>query len=100
MSRAALLAPLMLLPSVAAADGAAEYGHHMYGYGWSGIVMGPLMMLVFLALAIALGVVLLRWLGALPYSPRNQSLRILEDRFARGEIDAEELTARRRALES
>lgn len=99
MSRAALLSMLTLSPSLALADGPGEYGHHLYGPGWTGAVMGPLMLLVFLALAAALCLVLLRWTGVLQSSPRSRSLQILEERFARGEIDAEELAERRRLLD-
>lgn len=97
--------PLLVLaglasPAFAQAEGPGGYGYHMHEFGWAGMVMGPLMMLLFIGLAVALGVALLRWLGALPSSPKGKSLQILEERFARGDIDAEEFEARRRALES
>lgn len=70
--------------------------------GWFGMIFGPLMMLVFIGLAAAVVVLVVRWIGGgsgggLPGS--NQALSVLEERFARGEIDKAEFEERRRALE-
>lgn len=76
----------------------------MWHGGWYGWFMGPLMMIVFLAVAVAVVVLLIRWLGgpvhgnASPVPPRKTALDILEERFARGEIDKEEFEERRRLL--
>ncbi|MCX2749604.1 SHOCT domain-containing protein [Arthrobacter sp. MI7-26] len=77
-------------------------------YGWAGnigiggwIAMG-LMMLLFWGGIATLVILLLRGNhagGRGPYGPPNDdSERILNERFARGEIDETELTARRAAL--
>ncbi len=69
--------------------------------GWWGFGMG-LGMLVFLGL-IAVGIVLLVRGSAAPSEPRRErsrALEILDERFARGEIDREEYEERRRVLES
>lgn len=65
-------------------------------YGaWPAMFMMGLFMLVFLAT----GFLLLRWLLTSLRAPGSQSaLRILEERFARGEIGEEEYLSRRRLL--
>lgn len=79
-------------------------GPHM-GYGWQGWFFGPIMMIVFIAVAVIVVVTLVRWLGGQghglpPYSPPTKTpLDILKERFARGEIDKEEYEERRRLLE-
>ncbi len=76
---------------------AGAYGEHMmWGGGW---FMGPLMLI-----AIVLIVVLIvRWLapgvGLGGNHPQYQSaIHILEERFARGEIDKAEFDERKKAL--
>jgi putative membrane protein len=96
------------------ADVGGEYPRHgpgmMWDYGWGGWMMGPGMMLIFLVLAVVLVVVLVRWLTGLghggPHTPHGggspsggpSALEILEQRFARGEIDEDEFRKRKRAL--
>lgn len=84
-----------------------EYGPHMmWGGGWYGMIFGPLVMILVLAVAIAAIVLLVRWLGgswhgAAPSHhapPGRTPLDILKERFARGEIDKEEFEERRRLL--
>jgi len=82
-----------------------SWGHHgmMGGSGW---LMGPIMMLLFLALVVGVVVLAVRWSGGVG-GDMGGSLRqggsrdraILEERFARGEIDEEEFRKRRQALE-
>lgn len=81
------------------------YGQHPHwGGGWFGMFLGPLMMILFIALAAVVVVLVVRWLGggghagAAPPPAGRTSLDILKERFARGEIDAEEFEARRRLL--
>lgn len=80
------------------------YGPHMWNGGWHGWFFGPIMMIVFLAVAVAVVVLLVRWLGgssqgAAPPAPSGKApLDILKERFARGEIDKEEFEERRRTL--
>jgi putative membrane protein len=85
-----------------------SWGHHgmMWNGGGMGWFMGPIMMLLFIAAAAAIVVLIVRALGG-HGTPRDtqqvgrdhSALRILEERFARGEIDAEEFRQRKRALE-
>jgi len=77
----------------------------MWNGGWAGWFIGPVMMLLFLAAAVAVVVLMVRWLGGTdhqrgPSTRRGETsaLEILEQRFARGEIDEEEFRRRKQAL--
>ncbi len=83
---------------------------HMWGGGW-GMIFGPIFMIVVLVVIVAAVAMVLRWIfgstdGSSGQPERNDgrsddaALRILRERFARGEIDREEYEERRRALES
>ncbi len=65
---------------------------HMSGWMWWGIGV----MVVFWGAAIAFGVWAVRRSAG---RPRSSALRILEERFAKGEIDAEEFERQRALLE-
>jgi putative membrane protein len=78
----------------------------MYGWygdwGVGGWIAMALMMLLFWAGVVTVVILLVRgsrpWHGG-PYgSPHDEAERILNERFARGEIDATELNERRAAL--
>lgn len=81
------------------------YGPHMMwaGSNWFGMIIGPLIMVLVLALAVASAVYLTRRLGG-PWHGHNQAqpavtpLDLLKGRFARGEIDKDEFEERRRIL--
>ena len=79
-----------------------DYWH--YGWGWGHMIFGSLMMILFWGGIIVVIVVAMRWLGSgsshgtTPATPRNKALDILQERFARGEIDKEEFEERRRLL--
>ena len=65
--------------------------------------IGPLAALLFLAILVAGAIVIVRMLINRPpggSAPRSGPLAILEERFARGEIDEEEFRTRRDALRS
>ena len=95
------------LPAVADATADGSWGHHgmMWNGGGMGWFMGPIMMLLFLAAAVAIVVLIVRSLGGHgpvqgnQPTPESSALRILEERFARGEIDEEEFRNRKKALE-
>ena len=78
----------------------------MWGWGWSGMIFGPLFMILVLAVVIAAAVLIVRslggpWQGAAPPHcppPGRTPLDILKERFARGEIDKNEFEERRRVL--
>lgn len=91
----------------ALAQGAADRWMWGSGWGWGwGAMMfgGGLMMLVFLGGMILLVVLLARGLGGRgssrePTGPSGQTaLEILQERYARGEIDHQEYDERRKTL--
>jgi putative membrane protein len=69
------------------------------------MILGPLFMIIVLAVVIAIVVLLVRWLGG-PWqaaalrqmAPDRTPLDILKERFARGEIDKAEFEERRHVL--
>ena len=71
--------------------------------GWGGWFLGPVMMI--LALAVVVGVILLLvrlFRGTSSTNPdqtSDRSVAILRERFAKGEIDADEFEARRKLLD-
>lgn len=82
------------------------YGPHMMWNGgwWYGMFFGPILIIVFIGIAVAVVVLLIRWLGgSIPGTgsfaqTARDPLDILKERFARGEIDKEEYEERRRVL--
>jgi putative membrane protein len=88
-------------PALAQTDRDAMW--HM-GWGWGGMLFGTLTMLVVLAGVVVLAALLVRWLGGgaghgHDVSPtRRTPLEILQERFAKGEIDKQEYEERRRVL--
>ena len=92
--------PLAFIATVAPVQ--AQMGPmHDWGYSW-GWPMGGLVGLAFFALVIIGLVTVARWLFGSSdrnsSSPRSSALAILEDRYARGEINREEFEQRRRDL--
>lgn len=85
----------------------APYGPSMMWDGWwFGMMMGPLMMILFVAVVVVLAVVAIRWLGGgahrvhEAHQPLGKTpLDILKERFARGEIDKDEFEEHRRLLQ-
>jgi putative membrane protein len=72
------------------------------GMGWGGWILMTLVMLAFWALVIFAVVAVFRGFGRSsgPVEPttRRDALETLQERFARGEIDADEYEARARVL--
>ena len=90
-------------PAAWAQQNAPTYGGHMWGYGsHGGWILGPIMMIVFLALLVIAVVMIVRWLGGSDAGRRGPSgdaaLDTLRQRFARGEIDRDEFEDRRQVL--
>ena len=79
-----------------------DYPYHMMwgGHGW---FMGPVMMLFYFAIVVTLVVLLVRWLwpghtsGGTGANVKS-ALTILEERYARGEIDKEEFEEKKRTI--
>ena len=91
------------LGALADAPGTGGYAHHgMWGGGWGGMFFGFFMMLLVIAAIAAAVVLVARFLGGAGpggAAPSGKTpLDILEERFARGEIDTQEFEERRRAL--
>ena len=90
-----------------AQNGPGGYDHHPHmwggewGGGWGGMFLGPVFGILFIA-AIAIAVVLVvRALGggsAARGGAGRSALDILDERFARGEIDREDYEERKRVL--
>ena len=79
------------------------YGPHMmwWGGGWYAMILGPLFMILVLAVVIAVAVLFVRWAGGqgLATTPSHRTpLDILKERFARGEINKDEFEERRRVI--
>jgi len=76
-----------------------DWGHG-WGMGWGGgMILGPLLTIGLVILLIALIVPFVRSLGGGSASPREPTARdILDERYARGEIDREEYQRRRQDI--
>ncbi len=74
-----------------------------FGYmdGWGGWAFGGGMMIFWFALFVGLIVLLVKWLGGnRPDPDRPDALEILEQRYARGEIDTAEFEERKKQLQA
>jgi putative membrane protein len=74
---------------------------------WFGMFVGPVMMVLFIVIAFLVIVPLMRAMGMgppmwhghyPPYPPQKSALDILNERFARGEIDQKEYEEKRRLI--
>ncbi len=101
--RNALLIVILVSVSTTVSAAGQNYGDHphMWGWGWGGMIFGPIMMIVFIALIVGAVVLVLRWmgLGGSPAARGEKNARdVLDERFARGEIDKDEYEERRQVL--
>ena len=72
--------------------------HDWMGWGWGGMWLGPIFMIALLTLLVAAVVAVVRWMGGSSGNGggRVRTARdILDERYARGEIDREEYQRRR-----
>jgi len=69
---------------------------------WYGMIFGPIIMILALATVVIVVVLIVRWLGGGPYPPPQRTQRtaldILEERFAKGEIEKDEFEEKKRLL--
>ena len=77
-----------------------DHPHMWGGWGWGGMVLGPAMMILFVAGAVAVAILVVRWLspGIGRASGARTAIDILDERFARGEMDRAEYEERKRVL--
>lgn len=96
MTRIALALSVLGMPAFAEPYG---YGHMMdWGYGF-GMMFGPVLWLIVLGLVVVGVIWLVRRLEAdAPRKSSSNALAELDLRLARGEIDIEEYSARKKAL--
>lgn len=101
----ALPAALVSVPALAQTPAdRSDYWHDGWGWGWGHMMAGSLMMVLFWGAVIVAIVFAVRWLGggsspgAGAQPTRRRALDILQERFARGEIDKDEFDERRRLL--
>ena len=85
---------------------AERSGYWDHGWGWGHMAGGSLMMLLFWGGIILIVVLAVRGFGGrrshgeAPQRSGKSAIEVLEDRFARGEIDKEEFEDRKRVLSS
>ena len=101
----ALPAALVSVPALAqTSPDRPEYWHSGWNWGWGHMMFGGFMMILFWGAVILMIVLAVRWLGgrssqgAGSQLPEKRALDILQERFARGEIEKEEFEERRRTL--
>ena len=100
------LAAVFASLSAWAAQGAGEHSGyqtwgHMMDWGWGPMMFGGLMMVVFWGGVIVLVVLAVRWIGGRSADrtpPSVSALDILDERFARGEIDKDDYEDRKLVL--
>ncbi len=93
----------LFLATMSVSTGFADYdgGYRMHDMGAGGWVFGPLMMILMVALIAGAVVLVLRLFGIRggADNQRDRAIGILNERFAKGEIDKEEFESRRQALD-
>ncbi|WP_422022332.1 SHOCT domain-containing protein [Pyruvatibacter mobilis] len=101
----ALAGTLVSLPALAQAPAdRPDYWHYGWDWGWGHMIFGSLMMILFWGGIIVVVVLAVRRFGSgpshgtPPATSRNKALDILQERFARGEIDKDEFEERKRHL--
>eukprot|EP00003_Mantamonas_plastica_P003851 TRINITY_DN13024_c0_g1_i1.p2 TRINITY_DN13024_c0_g1~~TRINITY_DN13024_c0_g1_i1.p2 ORF type:complete len:106 (-),score=14.26 TRINITY_DN13024_c0_g1_i1:25-342(-) len=105
MKRLALLPAILGQPALADSDGYGGYDHMMgWGYGNGlGMMFGPVLWLIVLGLIVAAVIWFVRRMDAESFPPTQKgdgALAELDMRLARGEIDAEDYSARKKLLTS
>ena len=96
MYRSGILAALIATPALADPDG---YGH-MSGWGYGmGMMFGPILWIIVLGLVVAGVVWFIRNMdGGATKAEKSDAMSELDLRLAKGEIDAEDYTARKKLL--
>lgn len=90
-------------PAIAQTSSERDWMWHM-NWGWGHMIFGTLAMLAFWGGLIVFIVFLVRWLGGgstfrhEPPTQRRTAIEILQERFAKGEIDKQEYEEKKRLL--
>lgn len=104
MKHSAILSvvPALMFVGPAFADASGGYDHpHMFGGNGVSMFLGPVFMLVLLAVLIVGIVALIRWMApgtGFSEEKDNNALKALDLRFANGEVDAKEYAERKKLL--
>ena len=72
--------------------------YSLYNYGWMGWLGGGIMMIAFWVLFIALIVWVVREVSGKNTNNGSDALRILKERYAKGEINKEEFESKKRDI--
>lgn len=106
---AGLATGLMVMAGAALAQPGEGYGYHPMwggdGWGWGGMIMGPLMFIIVIAVIAVVVIGVARMAGCTGgrcghHHGSSSALAVLEERFAKGEIDKAEFEERKNALKS
>jgi putative membrane protein len=103
MIRAGLGAAMLFAASPAFTQGFDDRQWWMSHWGWGHMFFGGFMMIAFWGGIILIVALLARSMGAwrdTPSPPRRGPIDILQERFAKGEIDQKEYEERRQVLEN
>ena len=99
---ASLMAAVLFVPAPALGQGIGNHGHFFdggaMGFGLM-MIIGPIFMLALIAGIAAVVFFVFRGMGG-GGSGNQRAIEILQERFARGEIDRDEFEERRQALAS
>jgi putative membrane protein len=104
LTKALLVFPVALASLAAQAQPATDRPDLWhYGWGWGHMIFGSIMMLLFWGGIVIVIVLAVRGFGGgtsrgAESPPGSRALDILEERYARGEIDKEEFEERKRLL--
>ena len=102
--------PLLLMTFLSIQGQSAAAQAHTWGggwhdgWGWGHMFFGSFMMLLFWGALVILIILAVRYMGGGPArggdgpAQKNRAIDILEERYARGEIDKEEFEERRNLL--
>jgi putative membrane protein len=107
MTRIATLGAFVLMALFSITPAFAQMSDREYwgpGWGYGHMMFGGLTMIIFWGGIILLVILLIRWLGpghggGIPHARHQTPLEILQERFARGEIDKAEYEERRKTLQ-
>jgi putative membrane protein len=75
-----------------------HYGHPMWSGGWGHMFMGWGMMAIFMIAVIVIVMFLIKGVSGTDKTPSSSALDILNERYARGDIDTAEYNERKNTI--